>query len=447
MAKQYDLIVLGTGNAGYQVAMKCKKAGWHVAVINDGLFGGTCAVRGCIPKKVLAGTAEIVDINRRLNEVGIFKDQPEISWQELIKFKRTFTDPVPAETEKALKDAGIDVYAGSPRFIGNLQVEVSGEQLEGKKVHIAAGAKPAKLPIEGFEHLITSDDFLELDTLPKRVIFAGGGYVSFEFAHVAARFGADVTILHNDDHPLPMFDWDIIQTLIEATKAIGIKVGFNTRVQKIEKLDNSFRVTTADRKSYDADLVVHGLGRPPAIDELNLEATNVVYDKSKGVLVDDYLRSTSNPDVYAAGDAAAAGPPLSPVAGVQGGIVADNLLGKEHKQPSYLSTPSVIFSTPTVSKVGYLEQEAKDKGIDFEVVNTDLTGWFDSKRLGLKFAKSKVLVEKGTNKIVGVHLIGNHAEDLNSIFSLAIEHGLTTEQLKAPIFAFPTTSDDMRYMF
>lgn len=447
MAKQYDLIVLGTGGAGYQVAMKTKEAGWHVAVINDGLFGGTCAVRGCIPKKILAGTAEIADINRRLSEIGIVTNKPEMSWQELIKFKRTFTDPVPTETEKALKDAGVDIYAGSPRFTGNLQIEVNGKQLESKKVHIAVGAKPAKLPIEGFEHLITSDDFLELDNLPKRVLFAGGGYVSFEFAHVAARFNSEVTILHSDDHPLPMFDWDIIQTLVEASKAVGIKIEYNAKVQKIEKLDNGFRVTTADSRTFEADLVVHGLGRPPAIDELNLEATNVDYDRRKGVLVDDYFRSTSNPDVYAAGDAAAAGPPLSPVAGVQGGIVADNLLGKEHKQPSYLSTPSVIFSTPTVSKVGYLEQEAKDKGIDFDVVNTDLSGWFDSKRLGLKFAKSKVIIEKGTNKIVGAHLIGNHAEDLISIFSLAIELELTTEQLKTPIFAFPTTSDDMRYMF
>lgn len=445
--KQYDLIVLGTGNAGYQVAMKTKEAGWHVAVINGGLFGGTCAVRGCIPKKVLAGTSEIIDINRRLNGIGIFKEQPKASWQELIKFKRTFTDSVPPDTEKALREAGIDVYSGSPRFIGNLQLEVNGEQLKSKKVHIAVGAKPAKLPIEGFEYLVTSDDFLELDDLPQRIIFAGGGYVSFEFAHVAARFGADVTILHSDDHPLPMFDWDIIQTLLKASEAVGTKIEFNARVQKVEKLEHGYRVTTADGKTFEADLVVHGLGRPPAIDELNLEATGVEYDKRRGILVDDYLRSTSNPDVYAAGDAAAAGPPLSPVAGVQGTIVADNLLGKERKQPSYLSTPSVIFTTPTVGKVGYTEQEAKDKGIDFDIVDTDLTDWFDSKRLGLKFARSKVLVEKGTHKIIGAHLIGNHAEDLTNIFALAVELGLTTEQMKTPIYAFPTTTDDMRYMF
>ncbi|HET8574897.1 MAG TPA: NAD(P)/FAD-dependent oxidoreductase [Candidatus Paceibacterota bacterium] len=445
--KQYDLIVLGTGGAGYQVATKCKQAGWNVAVINNGLAGGTCAVRGCIPKKILAGTAEIMDINRRLSEIGIVKEQPEMSWLELIKFKRTFTDPVPPSTKQGLEDAGIDYYQGMPRFIGNLQLEVSGEQLMAKKIHIAVGAKPAKLPIEGFEHLVTSDDFLELNELPKKIIFVGGGYVSFEFAHVAVRFGVDVTILHNDDHPLPIFDQDIIQQLLAASKEVGIKVELNTKVQKVEKTGSGVTVLAADGRAFEGGLAVHGAGRLPAISELNLEATGVEYDKRHGVLVDEYLRSISNPDVFAAGDAAMSGPPLSPVADAQGGIVADNLLGKAHKQPGYLSTPSVIFVTPPVAKVGYLESEAETKGIEFETVTNDLVDWFDSARLNLKHAKSKVLIEKGTGKIIGAHLIGNHAEDLINIFSLAIELGLTTEQLKAPIFAFPTASDDMRSMF
>lgn len=445
--KKYDLIVLGTGGAGYRIAMRCKETGWKVAVINDGLFGGTCSVRGCIPKKILAGTADILDVNRRLQSLGIIDELPRASWNELIKFKRTFTDPVPGSTEKALRDADIDVFAGKPRFVGNLQVEVGGQTLEGKKVAVAVGAGPAKLPIDGFEYLITSDEFLELDELPKRIVFVGGGYVSFEFAHIAARFGANVTILHSDNQPLPMFDTDIIQTLRQASDEIGIRLELDAKVQKLEKRNDVFVVTTADSRTFEADLVVHGAGRPPAIDDLNLEATGVAYDARRGVLVDDYLRSTSNPDVYAAGDAAASGPPLSPVAGVQGGIVADNLLGKERKQPSYQSTPSVIFTTPAVAKVGSLEREATEQGIVFDVIDTDITGWFDSKRLGLKYARSKVLVEKNTHKIIGAHLIGNHAEDLISIFALAIELGLTTEQLKTPIFAFPTASDDMRYMF
>lgn len=445
--RQYDLIVLGTGGAGYQVAMTTKKAGWNVAVINDGLFGGTCSVRGCIPKKVLAGTAEIADINRRLESIGIMKSQPDMSWHELIAFKRTFTDSVPASTEKALKDAGIDVYTGAPKFVGNLTLEVNSETLSAKKVHIAVGAKPAKLSIDGAEHLMISDEFLEMDELPNRIIFVGGGYVSFEFAHIAARFGADVTILHGNNTPLAMFDPEMIQSLLEATQEAGIRVELNSGVGKIEKVNDVFTITTTDGRTFETDAVVHGAGRPPAIADLNLEATGVEYDARKGVSVNERLQSTSNPDVYAAGDAAAAGPPLSPVAEVQGGIVADNLLGGDTKQPSYLSTPSVIFTTPVVASVGYSELTAKDKGLNFEVINTDTSIWFDAKRLGQKFSKSKVIVEKDTNKIIGAHLIGNHADDLINIFSLAIELGLTTEQLKRPIMAFPTASDDMRSMF
>lgn len=445
--KTFDLIVLGTGNAGYKVAMQCRQAGWSVAVVNDGLFGGTCAVRGCIPKKLLAGTAEIADSNRRLSELGIVTNQPAMSWPELIKFKRTFTDPVPPSTEKLLKEAGIDVFTGSPKFVDNLKIDINGQVISGNKIHIAVGAKPAKLPIVGFEYLTISDDFLELDMLPESILFVGGGYVSFELAHVAARFGAKVTILHADDKPLPMFDKDIINTLLDASKEAGIVVKLNAPVQKIEKSNNEYVVTAANGDKHNADLVVHGAGRPPAIDELNLEATGVEHDLRRGVIVDEYLRSVSNPDVFAAGDASATGPPLSPVAGVQGSIVANNLLGKGRKQPSYLSTPSVIFSTPPVAKVGYLEQEATEKGIDIDTITTDTSGWFDSKRVNQKHAKSKILIEKTSNKIIGAHLIGNHAEDLISIFSLAIELGLTTEQLKAPILAFPTSSDDLRSMF
>lgn len=445
--RQYDLIVLGSGGAGYQVAAKCNDAGWRVAVINDGPFGGTCPVRGCIPKKVLAGTAEIADITRRLGGIGIVKEQPVMSWPELMKFKRTFTDPVPPSTEKALKDAGIDIFTGAPKFIGNLQLEVNGEQLVAKKVHIAVGAKPAKLPVEGFEYLITSDDFLELDELPGSIIFVGGGYVSFELAHIAARFGAEVTILHGDGQPLAAFDRDMIDTLMEASKDAGIKIELNAKVEKVEKHGKEIVVTTAGGRTFRAAAALNGAGRPPAIDGLNLEASNIDYDERRGVLVDDYLVSTSNPDVTAAGDAAAAGPPLSPVAGVQGGIVANNLLGETQKQPGYLSTPSVIFTTPHVAKVGYMESEASAKGLDFDVITNDLSDWFGALRVGEKYAKSKVLVEKSSQKIIGAHLIGYQAEDLINIFALAVELGLTTEQLNAPIMAFPTASDDLRSMF
>src|SRR6266568_2359758 len=442
----FDLIVLGSGGAGYRVAMRCREAGWKVAVIESNkVWGGTCDNRGCMPKKVLVGAAEVADMNRRFQELGIVTDLAKLDWGQLIKFKTTFTDSVSSETKEPLEKAGVILYEGSPKFVDESTIEVNGERLTAKYFHIATGAKPANLKLPGAEHLIISDDFLNLTSLPSRVIFVGGGYVSFELAHVAARFGAKVTILHNDGRPLPAFDPDAVKTLIAASQEAGIQVVLDAAVEKIEKTDAGVIVHTASGQQHTADLAVHGAGRPPAIDTLNLEAANIEYER-RGVVVNEYLQSVSNPRVYSGGDAAAAGPPLSPVARLHGIIVADNLLGKKTKQPNYRSTPSVIFTEPPLAMVGLTEQAAKDQRIDVQVHTEDMSTWFDAKRTNLKHTMAKTLVDKKTNKIVGAHIIGNHAEDLINMFALAIEAGLTAEQFQTPIYAFPTPSDDARYM-
>jgi glutathione reductase (NADPH) len=431
--KQYDLVVLGSGGAGYRVAMRCRKAGWRVAIVESNkVWGGTCDNRGCMPKKVLVGATAMADANRRFQELGVVTQPAVLDWGQLIKFKDTFTDPVSDDTKGPLEQAGVELYEGSAKFTGEATLEINGEHLTSKHFHIAVGAAPAKLSFDGAKYLITSDDFLNLPSLPKQIIFVGGGYISFELAHVAARFGAKVTILHNSDHPLSMFDPDTVNMLVAASNEAGIAVVLDAAAQKIEQTDAGLAVYTANGQRYTADLTVHGAGRPPAIGTLNLEAAKVEYER-RGVVVNEYLQSPSNPRVYAGGDAAAAGPPLSPVARLHGTIVADNLLGQQTKQPHYSSTPSVVFTEPTLAKVGLTEQEAKHKGLDVIVHTEDMSSWFDAKRTNLKHAMAKTL-------------IGNHAEDLINMFALAIEAGVTAEQFKAPIYAFPTPSDDTRYM-
>src|SRR5439155_20123542 len=183
--QRLDSICIGTGTAPCTVASRWRAAGWTVAIIDKRPFGGTCALRGCDPKKVLVGAADVVDWARRMRGRGVDGDAVRIRWPELMRFKRSFTDPVPASRERSLTAAGIAPFHGRARFVGPAAVQVGADVLEARRVVIASGAEPVDLGIPGAEHAIASDRFLELEALPPRIVFIGGGYISFDFAHVA----------------------------------------------------------------------------------------------------------------------------------------------------------------------------------------------------------------------------------------------------------------------
>src|ERR1700674_4613801 len=192
--ESYDLIVVGTGEGGTGVATRCAKAGWRVAVIDDEPYGGTCALRGCDPKRVLVGASELVDWHRRMVGHGVGGEMG-LDWSALMTFKRTFTEPVPPRREAAFKELGIATYHVPGRFIGLDQFVADGKELRAKSFVIASGARPAPLGIPGEEHVKTSTDFLELDALPNRIVLIGAGYIAFEFAHIAARAGVKVAMI------------------------------------------------------------------------------------------------------------------------------------------------------------------------------------------------------------------------------------------------------------
>ena len=196
-----DLIVLGSGTAAQSVAYPCREAGWSVTVVDSDPFGGTCSLRGCDPKKVLVGVSELVDWTRRMTGKGISSPPPTLVWEDMIRFKRTFVDDVPASNERSLQEAGIRAIQGRAHFVGPASLEVGDETLVGRHLVIAAGARHAPLAIPGEEHLTTSTEFLDLEQLPRRVAFVGGGYIAFEFAQIAARLasGAHTTSSRRHD--------------------------------------------------------------------------------------------------------------------------------------------------------------------------------------------------------------------------------------------------------
>src|SRR5260370_1037177 len=218
LMKKFDLVAIGTGAAASAVASRCRSAGWQVAIVDSRPFGGTCALRGCDPKKVLVGAAEVIDWGRRMEGKGVQAQQLRIDWPKLMRFKRSFTEPVPKHQEEEFAKAGIAAFHGRARFVGLSTVQVGEDVLEGRYVVIATGQRPADLKIPGEELLTTSDRFLELDELPKRVLFIGGGYISLEFAHVAVRAGSEVAIVHRGARPLPSFDPYLVDALVERTR-------------------------------------------------------------------------------------------------------------------------------------------------------------------------------------------------------------------------------------
>ena len=245
------------------------------------------------------------------------------------------------------------------------------------------------------------------------------------------------------------FDPDLVDTLVQATRELGIDVHLNTSVEAIEKETDHFIVSAATEEGdqrFETDLAVHGAGRVPDIDDLALETAGVARQK-KGVTVNDFLQSVSNAAVYAAGDAAAnSGLPLTPVASAEGHVVASNMLKGNHRKPNYAGVPTVVFTVPPLASVGLREDEARQKGLKFKIKREDTSEWYSSRRVNLKHSGYKVLLEDGTDRILGAHLLGEHAEEVINIFGMTIRYGLKTQDLKTMIYAYPTSGSDVGYM-
>jgi glutathione reductase (NADPH) len=451
MNRRFDIIVVGTGVAGSAIARRCRAAGRKVAIVDERPFGGTCQLRGCDPKKVLRAAAEPLAAMERLAEpdIGVFSDLPVPDWRRLMAFKRRFTDPVPEAKETAFAEAGIVTVHGTARFVGADALEVGGEVLEADNFVIAAGSKPVPLPIHGADLVASSEDFLNLDDLPRRIVLVGGGYIAMEFAHLAFRASSEVTVLQRGERLLGGFDPDLVDLLVERTHDLPVDIRPGTAATAVERTGSGFRVH-ADQEGrhlhFDADLVVHAAGRMPNIQGLDLEKAGVRAGKS-GVEVDGHLRSVSNPRVFAAGDAAASGMPLTPKASHDAEVIAANILaGEAVRRTDYAGMPSVVFSVPPLARVGLLEEEALAQGLRFRVNHAVTDDWFSARRLNETCSGHKVLIEEDSGRILGAHLVGPHADEVINLFALAIRHGIPAKSLAETSFAYPTGGSDVSAM-
>jgi glutathione reductase (NADPH) len=281
------------------------------------------------------------------------------------------------------------------------------------------------------------------------VLFVGGGFISFEFAHIAARAGTRPVIIDHGTRPLHGFDPDLVELLVTRGTDIGIDLRRDTDITSIERTGSTFHATvetSGARSTIETDLVVHGAGRVPQLAKLDLDAANIAYGE-RGVTVAGHLQSTTNPAVYAAGDSAdTVGMALTPVAVFEGKVAASNMLKGATVNPDYDGVPTAVFTIPELARVGLLEDDANAKGLDPDVRYHDTSGWYSNYRIGETTAATKILIDRSTDTIVGAHMLGPDYGELINFLGLAIKLQLTTRQLKSMTATYPSVSSDLGSM-
>ena len=405
-----------------------------------------------IPKKVFVHAAEVVDAAQRSNGKLCDASFININWPQLVQFKETFVEDIPKNSREKFDDAGIKTYLGSPKFVAENKLEINDETIEADQFLLAVGGRPRPLEIDGEEHVTLSDQFMNLKELPPRVVFIGGGYISMEFAHVARRAGSEVSILERGDRILKKFDETIIEYVEDHAQSIGIDLIKSAKVKSISKdsagnLQVNFE-QDGESQTLDCDLIVHGAGRTPNFDGLDLAAANVKFDKKKGVEVDDALCSVSNNRIFAAGDCAASGKPqLTPTAELEGDAIVESILnGSEKTVPDYGPIAMTVFTVPPIAMVGLTEAAAKEQSLNVRVETEDRSDSGDLKKVCQSHGAYKILIDKDTDQIVGVHLFGPESSETINAFAIAMAAGMTAKKLRATLLAFPTFSYRARSM-
>lgn len=450
MAATYDVVIIGSGPGGYVAAIRAGQLGLKTAIVEkDGRLGGTCLLRGCIPTKSMLKSAEVADMARHAATFGITVGDVSIDMKAVLKRKDKVVKSNAGGVSFLMKKNKVDVYNGWGSLAGPGKVKVAGDDgettLTTKNIVLATGSDPRVLP--GFEiggPVMTSDELLDLDEIPKHLLVLGAGAVGVEFASVFKSFGSEVTVVELADRLVPVEDEEVSKEFEKIFKRRGIKVHTATKLTNLERTEDGVQgrlepVAGGQARGISASHFLLAVGRKPLTDGIGLSKTKVKVERGF-VHVDEYFR-TDEPGIYAIGDIVAGTPLLAHAASAEGTTAVEHIAGLNPPPINYREVPGCTYSNPEIGSIGLTEKAAREAGHEVLVGKFPFSAAGKAKVIDDTSGFVKIVAEAQYNQILGVHIIGPHACDLIAEAGPLIKLEYTVEELAKTIHAHPTLSE------
>lgn len=441
----FDLLIIGAGSGGVRAARIAAGHGAKVAIVEEHQIGGTCVIRGCVPKKLLVYGAHFAEDLEDARRFGWQLAGAEFDWP-------TLRDNVLAEVARisglyrqTLETHNVSIFEGHAVVTGPNNARIDAREVSAKVILIATGARPQLPPVPGIEHAITSNEAFHLERLPARIMIAGGGYIANEFAGIFNELGCRVTLVNRSDQLLRSYDAQIRDRLLQISTAKGIQFLFNSPMERIERrADGVLEVRLGGGVTVECEALMCAIGRAPNTDGLGLDSAGVELDANGAVRVDEYSRSTC-PSIYAVGDVTNR-VQLTPVAIREGQAFADTVFGNTPSKVDYNCIPSAVFSHPPLAGVGFTEAQARARLGSVKIYTSDFRPMKNVLANRNERALFKLVVDDTDDRIVGAHMIGPDAPEILQVLAVAVKARMRKSQLDECVAIHPTMAEELVLM-
>jgi glutathione reductase (NADPH) len=439
----FDLFVIGGGSGGVRAARIAAGYGAKVAIAERDRYGGTCVIRGCVPKKLFVYASRFADEFEDARGFGWTVGSAQFDWATLIANKDREISRIEGFYEGGIKNkGGVTFHARAKICAPNTVLLDSGERIAAKTILIATGGRPSRYgDIPGAAHIATSNEMFELDELPKRIVVCGGGYIAVEFACIFAGLGVETTLIHRRDKVLRGFDEDLRDALMEALPARGIRLLMNEELVGVAECSGGFNLALRSGETLETDLVLSAIGREPDTHNLGLETVGVKTGARGEIIVDSFSQTTV-PGIYAVGDVTDR-VNLTPIALREGHAFADTLFGNKPTQVDHTLIPTGVFTTPELATVGLSEAAARELGYDLDIYKARFRPLKNTISGRDERMLMKLIVDKKTDRVLGCHVLGPDAAEIVQMAAIALKLGATKADFDATVALHPSVAEEL----